>query len=79
MTEYRVEIFCTDCTGQDPMGCFDGGSQILCESERPYLVKSFTELEQAKDAGYDATEDTGPWEFKILDNEGNYVYNSRLD
>ncbi len=26
--KYRCVIWCPDCTGEDPQGCFDGGSDI---------------------------------------------------
>lgn len=29
MIVYHVIVYCRDCTGEDPQGCFDGGSEEL--------------------------------------------------
>jgi len=76
---YYVEIYCRDCTGADPDGCFDGGSEILSEKERPWPAIKFESVEAAKDAGWDRVSDCGPWEFHVKDEQNNIVYSSYID
>ncbi len=61
MPPYRVVLYCSDCTGEDPDGCFDGGTEALEET--------FTDLELAHEAGWKATHDVGPWGYVIEDVE----------
>ncbi len=42
---YRVEIYCTDCTGIDYMGCFDGGTRFLLEKKSPDAALKFVEFD----------------------------------
>ncbi len=56
--KYRYRIWCPDCLGEDPQGCFDGGVE---DDEDLYDIH-----EEALDAGYDATSDT-IWEFVVVE------------
>jgi hypothetical protein len=73
---FRVKVWCRDCTGQDDMGCFDGGTEILHERKAPFALREFATLEEAKAAGWEETKDCGPWEFDVLDAAGNQVFES---
>ena len=64
-TRYQVRISCSDCTNQDPQGCFDGDTELLVEEWPNETVKLFSTKEEAEHAGYDATRDCGPWTFDI--------------
>ena len=73
---YRVEIYCTDCTGLDPMGCFDGGTQFLSEKKSPYNTLEFGTIESAEEAGWNEVHDYSPWEFYVKDKNDQIVFNS---
>jgi hypothetical protein len=66
--KYKVEIWCNDCTGTDPMGCFDGGSE--------FVDKEFESEEDAVEHGWNEIENVGPWEFRVYDENRNVVYSS---
>jgi hypothetical protein len=57
---FSVEVWCPDCTGIDPLGCFDGG----CEKSGPY--ESYA---KAVDAAHSLTDDS-IWRFSIYDARG---------
>jgi hypothetical protein len=72
---FTVRIWCRDCTGQDDMGCFEGGSDLLHEMKHPFTLREFATLEEAKDAGWEETKDCGPWEFDV-EQDGEKVFES---
>ena len=55
---WKVIVWCTDCgNGQDPMGCFDGGSEV---------VGIFpTEAEASAFAGARRIEHGSPWQHDV--------------
>lgn len=53
-----VELSCRDCTGEDPQGCFDGGTE----------QKEFDSLEEAIKYAERVTSDV-PWEYVLIDVE----------
>ncbi len=54
---YRVRLWCHDCgSGQDPMGCFEGDSELQDES--------YATHEEAEAAGKEAINGP-PWGFEI--------------
>lgn len=59
--KYRVRVSCSDCTGEDPLGCFEGGTEVLEES--------FASRAEAQRAGEDYTKDCGPWDFEVEEEE----------
>ena len=76
---YRVEIYCTDCTGIDYMGCFDGGTRFLLEKKSPDAALKFVEfdtIEAAEKRGWDEVMDCSPWQFYIRDEDDQIVFNS---
>ena len=77
--QYKVELWCRDCTGQDQMGCFDGQSEFLYEKGIHGKVRRFENLEEAKTAGWDAIKDCGPWEFNIVTDKSEAVYSSTFE
>lgn len=72
-TTFRVRLWCRDCTGEDPQGCFDGGTQLLETSAPPFDPATFPTLSAAVDAGHAETKDCGPWEFDVIDADDNEV------
>jgi hypothetical protein len=57
--KYKVIITCPDCTGVDFQGCGDGYPWELDET--------FDTIEEANDAGDEATGDT--WEYEVVPEE----------
>lgn len=43
---FRVRMSCRDCTGEDPMGCFDGGTELLGD-DAPELFATLRDAVQA--------------------------------
>lgn len=70
---FRVRLWCSDCTGIDPQGCFDGGTLILESDEAPFDPIDFPTLRAAIDAGHEAVRGGGPLEFDVLDSTGEEV------
>lgn len=70
---YFVRLSCRDCTGEDPLGCFDGETELLHGGrENNFEPQSFATLDDAKRAGDIAT--CGPpWEFTVEDENGDEV------
>lgn len=66
---YLVRLWCRDCTGEDPAGCFDGGTEFI-PSEDGDDAQEFETIAAAKDAGYSATKNCGLWEYEVTDEEG---------
>lgn len=62
---YRYRLWCHDCTDEDPQGCFDGGTQTSEET--------FDTPGEAADAGADYVDDVGPWDYEVIDEEGDEV------
>jgi hypothetical protein len=56
---YRVRLSCSDCTGEDPLGCFDGGTELLNNGQE------FATIEDAERAGDDETRGCAPWDYEI--------------
>lgn len=71
---YRVRLFCSDCTGTDPDGCFGGSSELLHGKTRPWPVLTFTEIEDAKATGYAEVANCGPWGFEVINEDDEVVY-----
>ena len=77
---FRVRLWCRDCTGEDNKGCFDGGTELLSDTQPPFCVRTFDTLHAAVDAGYEATRDCGPWEFDVLDlNDDEVEYDTMTE
>lgn len=71
---YRVRLWCSDCTGEDPQGCFDGDTQLLSDDAPPFDVRLFATLREAVDAGYDATDgNAAPREFDVETESGDEI------
>lgn len=60
---FQVLLSCRDCTGEDPLGCFDGGTEWLNEGQ------TFATREEADAAGYAETKGCGPWEWEVFEVE----------
>lgn len=77
MSSYRVRLWCRDCTGQDPQGCYDGGTELIREPHPSFEVRKFATLREAIDAGYEATRGCAPLEFDVEiadgENEGDEI------
>jgi len=59
--KWKVRVWCNDCGfGQDPMGCFEGGSEVLDEV--------FETVEVAEDAGSDYCK-CSTWDFELLEEQ----------
>ena len=56
---WRVKLWCGSCVGEDPMGCFEGGSEV--QDER-YATRA-----EAEAAGEEKTKDCGPWVFDVFE------------
>ena len=54
--EWFVKVWCCDCIGEDPLGCFDGGSEI---------IGPFKSREEAVIAC--ETLDGPPWDFEVYE------------
>lgn len=63
--KYHYRIWCNDCRGIDPQGCFDGG--IEDDDEQ------FDTPEDAWKAGDKETKACGMWEFEVVDENGKPV------
>lgn len=70
---FRVRLWCRDCTGVDPKGCFGGGTELVTTGEPPYDVADFATLREAVDEGYKLTRDCGPWEFDVETTDGDEI------
>ena len=70
---YRVRLYCRDCTGIDPMGCFDGGTELLESDTRPFIIREFDSTGAASAAGARATTGAAPWEYEVIDESGEVV------
>lgn len=68
--KYHYRIWCPDCLGEDPQGCFDG--RVEDDEEE------FDTPEQALDAGYEAINRT-IWEFEVVDGDGKVIDVEHLD
>ncbi len=60
--KYRYRLFCPDCLGNDPQGCFDGGYSSPSEEE-------FDTVYEAAQAGFEAVDDV-IWEWEVIDAGG---------
>lgn len=61
---YRVKVWCPDCCGEDPQGCFDGGVSFD-EEEYPNLVEAVKSGEQWTRRNI--------WQYEVVDQEGKEV------
>lgn len=67
---YFVRLSCPDCTGEDPQGCFDGGTELIDEKiSGKWRPKPFATIAEALAAGYDAIDDS-IYRFEIEDETG---------
>ena len=58
MSKWKVRVWCKECGfEQDPMGCFEGGSEVLDEV--------FDTKEAAEDIGADYGKGA-PWDFEVF-------------
>lgn len=64
---FRVRLWCSDCTGVDPQGCYDGGTELLREG------RTFATLRAAVDAGYEETKDGAPRKFDVIDSDDEEI------
>jgi len=76
MMMYRVRIYCDDCYGDDPLGCFDGGTQLLCDAAPPYETFVFANLDAARKAGADRVRNCSPWRYEVIDEDDQVVASS---
>lgn len=62
---WRVRVWCRDCCGEDPQGCF-GGSDSWIESDdlTSDAPKEFATREEAEAAGDEYTKGP-PWDFEV--------------
>ena len=57
---WRLRIWCNDCSGgQDPQGCFDGGTST---SDEVFATKAEAEW-------FGAREYTGPWDSEPIETD----------
>lgn len=68
---YFVRLSCRDCTGEDPQGCFDGGTEIL-EDEHGEQ-RTFLGAAAAREAGDAQIRASALWWYEVIDEEGNTV------
>ncbi len=69
---YRVRLWCRYCTGEDPKGCFDGGTEFIPgDSDED---AQFETVALAKTAGQAAIKGCGPWEYEVVDEDGEDVH-----
>lgn len=68
--KYHYRIWCHDCTGSDPQGCFDGDTSTSDET--------FDTPEEAADAGSEMTSDVGPWDYYVVDENGKDAFQGLL-
>ena len=64
---YLVEVWCGDCRHEDPLGCFDGGSEWITGEglgSKSEAVE-FKTREEAEDAGDEQVRNCGPWRYTI--------------
>ena len=74
--KYKVVVWCQDCGfGQDPLGCFEGGSNTLIDPNDYSKEAEFDNISDAYDAGWKEVDDA-PWSFKIVDEDYGEVYHS---
>lgn len=69
---FRVLVYCRDCNGQDPLGCFDGNSEFLYSDSPPYEIEKFATLGEAITAGVEETKGS-IWEFEVQALDGKKV------
>lgn len=62
--KYHFRIWCPDCCGSDPQGCF--GGQVEDDEEE------FGTPQEADEAGWEATLRT-IWEYEVIDQNGNAI------
>jgi hypothetical protein len=57
VSAYRVRIWCHDCFGEDPMGCFGGEDELL---------EDVYETQEAAEAAGDEACDNGVYRFEVV-------------
>jgi len=69
---YKYRLWCPDCYGQDPDGCFGGGTEL---SEETYHT-----IDEADDAGWERTRGT-IWAYDVVgvDAEGHVIAEANPD
>lgn len=73
---FRVRLSCRDCTGIDPMGCFDGGTAFVIDTKAPWARLTFATIDEAKEIGWDRVINVGPYEFDVLNEDDEIVFSS---
>ena len=64
--KYHCRIWCPDCLGEDPYGCFDG--QVEDEVWEPFS----TPPQEANKHGWETTRG-GIWEYEVVDEHGTTI------
>lgn len=62
LATWCVVLSCSDCTGEDPDGCFDGGTESVYED--PKTHEPIMSEDQANEIGWRIIANVGPWEFR---------------
>lgn len=61
--KYVTVMSCRDCTGSDPMGCFDG---------EPWEYGPYDTREEAEEKGRKEAAEVGPWEWEVKKVDDDY-------
>lgn len=70
MNRFTVTIWCHDCTGEDPMGCFDGGSETIYD-DPPDSGQPILDMERAFEIGDKTVMNCGPWDYYVTEVDEN--------
>jgi hypothetical protein len=65
LEKYRYRVWCDDCTGEDPEGCFDGSTHLSEET--------FDTWDKANNAGAGYVHDVAPWDYCVTDEDGKEI------
>lgn len=68
---YFVRLSCRDCTGEDPRGCFDGGTEMLEDEHSEQRI--FADVASAREAGRAEMRTCPVWEYEVVDEDGDVV------
>ena len=61
MSEYRVQIWCNDCLGSDPLGCFDGRRELLDGSYPTH------ELALVEGQAFEESNEGAPYSWRVVE------------
>lgn len=74
--KYKVLMYCLDCTGVDPAGCFEGGTEMLSKADlldwreelpEDYLEDAVFDSKEEADDAFHKHADGAPWRYDLIE------------